>query len=195
VEIDEADGVTRFPIPYEPAQIWTLDNNDGTLWTGYNGEYRIAHTTFAGDTLLVIERMWEPVKLSDDEQTTASEWLRNVARGVDTRRVRIPDTKPAFTAIYVDELGYVWVQPSQEQRESYAELDIFAPNGAYLGRVSAPDRISLREAFLVRSGHLYSVVHDDLGVPYVTRYRIDRYPFTGRIRTGHHGFSEPSTTR
>jgi hypothetical protein len=51
-------------------------------------------------------------------------------------------------------------------------VDIFDPEGRYLGRIGLPFMLSMNPPPVFRDGFLYAVTEDELEVPYVVRARI-----------------------
>lgn len=72
-----------------------------------------------------------------------------------------------------DEDGYLWVWPAREANAEGTALDVFDPESRYLGRITTGEEISSNRPFVVRGDRLYTVVRDEMDVPYVVRYRIE----------------------
>jgi hypothetical protein len=53
-------------------------------------------------------------------------------------------------------------------------FDVFERDGRYLGRVHAPDLLSIYPEPVVRGDYVWAITRDELDVSYVVRYRIDR---------------------
>lgn len=88
---------------------------------------------------------------------------------------RIPDVRPAFESLVVDDLGYLWVaQMSATQQDvSFRDVtfDVFDPEGRFPGVVEVdvgrypPPRIT--------GDHLVGVMRDEFDTPGVVVYRIE----------------------
>ena len=126
--------------------------------------------TLDGDTLLIIEREFEPVPVS------AAERSRVVEAYADTdwqlRPDQIPEHKPAIATFAIDVDGYLWVAPVMGEGEAF---DVFDPEGYYLGQIESPVAFVMNAAApALRIGRdaLYGVTRDSLDVEYVVRIRI-----------------------
>ncbi|MEB3289289.1 MAG: hypothetical protein VKI82_05205, partial [Leptolyngbya sp.] len=144
----------------------------GTFWGMFTGEYRLFELSPAGDTLRTITRAFEPLPVTDADMEAARARLAWFVReGGQVDWSRIPGTKPATVDFVVDAAGYVWVTPVTADDEGPV-LDVFDPVGRYLGRVALPGRLFGRP--LVLEDRMYAVVQNDLEVPFVVRWRIEK---------------------
>ena len=104
------------------------------------------------------------------------------------RNRQLPDTKPAYRALLVDDQGHVWlniVQPGDVvvvggRGLTYAASGddgdgslwwILDSSGRRLDSVSLPFNVSLR---VIRGGKAYGIETDSLGVERVVRYAVGR---------------------
>jgi streptogramin lyase len=159
-------------IPFAPDPSWQL-MDDGTLWWGFGGEYRILHLSPAGDTLREILSGAGAIAVTSEE---IEEWAagesprRFVEAGGNLDLGRIPKQKPYFTDLYVDPAGRLWVDvPTVDGLTSF---DVFDAEGRLLGRV---DTGVQRDAYvdpIVRDDLLYMVANDELDVQNVSVFRI-----------------------
>ncbi len=100
------------------------------------------------------------------------EWFTDMGGKVD--RSQIPSTKPAFDSFLRrsarPRLGgsRTTAGPDTENRI----LDVFDPNGRFLGTVELPFRLADYPDPIVRRDYMIAVVEDELEVPYVVRARI-----------------------
>lgn len=144
------------------------------VWSGVSDRYRIHHQSLEGDTLRAVERELEPVSVTPaekDEALASLKWFTDRGGRIDPSR--IPSRKPAFTDLSRDDSGYLWVQPSLPADTEGSVLDVFDPEGRYLGVVRSGIALGSFPPMLVRGDRLYAVVRDELEVPYVVRYRIE----------------------
>lgn len=180
--VDFDDGaMISFAVPFAPLLTWAFDGDAG-FWGGTGASYRLWHLTFSGDTSRIVELDRARVPVTDEERARArkriEEMFRNWGRESGLKKVdfsRIPDRKPAFQRIVLDDRGWIWVaRPSASRAADGAPapttFDVFGPDGRYYGAVSmdlvaapAPDIVSDRVA---------GVVKDALGVQSVVVYRL-----------------------
>jgi hypothetical protein len=169
----DAEGRTRIiaSVPFAPGLVWRLAN--GYLWACITDTYRLHRIAFPGDTVRIVERPFTPAPVSaaeKDSAVAAMKWFTDPGGRVD--RSRIPDHKPAVRDLFEDDAGYLWVWPNLAAGEPEA-LDVFDPDGRYLGRLTADAAIAPSPRPRVRDGRLYAVVRDDLDIQYVARFRIE----------------------
>lgn len=163
-------------VPYGSRFAWAFVP-DGRIVFGMTGDYRIHVAPIGGPTTRIIEREFTPVPVSSDERAAAFERMRSyIDQGLDFAPSMIPDNHPAVATFFIDDAGYLWVQPlkpdaADDSRPGLrlVDWDIFDPDGRYLGRLTdLPPSLSIRGNSI--TGH----TTDELGVPYVVRYRIMR---------------------
>lgn len=161
-------------VPFSPSLMWKVAR-DGTLWFGTSGDYRLYQRSLTGDTLRIIEREYEPIPVTRAERDEAldQEFLRNMAdQGADIDPGRVPANRPAWSEFTIDAEGRLWVFPQIPDSTSTA-LDVFSPDGRYLGRMRLASRIkSAYPSPIIRGDYLYAVAQDELDVGYVVRARL-----------------------
>lgn len=162
-------------VPFGARTIWTLDRR-AHLWFGMSDSYRILERFPRGDTLRVVEKAFDPVPVTAEERDTAiarMSWFTEQGGRIDPSR--IPDRKPAFESLYVDDRGYLWVRPTmpREDGSDGAVFDVFDPEGRYLGVARSDVPIQTYAPFVIRGRDAYAVVTDELDVPYVVRLTIE----------------------
>ncbi len=124
---------------------------------------------FDGDTVATLQRPWEPVAVGPAERDSVA-----AAEGVPAGR--IPGTKPAFRSFFVDAGSRVWVEPYRTD-ENGTTWDVFSDAGDYLGRVRTALELETEvPSPVARDGRLYTVLRDEMDVPYVVRLRIPELP-------------------
>jgi hypothetical protein len=180
VEVEQPGGVAiyRGAVPFTPSQVWTIDPR-GYVWHGSTGAYRVVQQDWAGDTVRIVERAFEPAPVTPTEREIAYErlgWAEE--RGMDVTEVQIPDTKAAYESIFLDEQSYLWIVPSISEDEPaelprISALDVFDPEGLYLGRVELPTKILSVVEPAIRGDMIVGVTLDELQVPYVVVFDIE----------------------
>ncbi len=175
VRSDGAGMMSMVP-PYASWLRWQFDPR-GYLWWGVSDRYRFIQQSAAGDTVRIIQRDHTPVAVTPVEADSVREDLRTriASFGSDVRvegDQSIPPFKPAFQSFHLDADGYLWVDPFREL-DAPRFLDLFDPEGRYLGQVAAPTGLQLQTVRPeVRGAHLLAVVNDEFDVATVVRYRI-----------------------
>lgn len=174
--VESASGWQVRQVPFYPAGATAFDPS-GAMWSAAFGDpsHRVHKWMPGGDTLLVAvtERPPVPVTTAERDSVIADVrgWLRE--RGVETEAdwSRIPDVKPAVQGLFTSAEGNLWVQTSSPGRG--VAYDVLAPDGAYLGSTApAPLESVFWLSPVVRGDSYWTVVFDELDVPYVVRARI-----------------------
>jgi hypothetical protein len=145
----------------------------GQLWiSDGGGDYQIRQQTIAGDTLLVVERAYDPVPVADSVRERMLEEFQPegmVAEGgFDPNQV--PRVHPPFDGFHVGADGTLWVR--RTLAGGVGALDVFAPDGVYLGEAAIPDDFGTITLHYSTADKLYGIARDALGVQYVVRLGV-----------------------
>jgi hypothetical protein len=142
-------------------------------WVGVADAYRLWQTTYGGDTLRIVTRGYAPRELSaearDSAERHAAEFRRRLRGGSVQLETRM---QPLFRGIVVDDRDYVWVIMVEPADVETTTLDVFDPDGRYLGAVAASPAIAGRGPVVIRGSAAYWVTKDSLDVPFVVRAAI-----------------------
>ena len=148
--------------------------------------------------VLRIQRAYEPVPVTPGERDNTRERvihnMRQTETGWDWDGPAIPDAKPAFRNLMVDDDGRIWVHlytaaepiPAEEIEEpdpgadeapplrwrEPARFDVFDRDGTYLGQLEAPRGFQTYPRPAIAGDRVWAVVEDELEVPYVVRFLI-----------------------
>lgn len=173
VSLQAATMSMRPSVPFSPGLVSRLEPG-GLLWTAITDDYRIHGQTPEGDTVRVVSRAYEPVPVSTEERDSAIARLTEQfgGGGATFDASRIPAEKPPFEALTVTPDGHLWILTSPVRGDTVRTYDVFDPEGRYLGAVEAPDRI--RPDPHVRGTKVYGYVTDELDVPWVVRWRLEK---------------------
>jgi len=164
-------GLVRARIPYTPETVWRHDAR-GFLLSGFTDRYRIVRQRPSGDTTLIIDLPDRAVQVSAAERAEAIkglDWF--VQEGGRFDASRIPDTKPAFRALYADPEHYLWVTPWAPSERANVAFDVFDPMGRYLGAATA-DFAGAPASIVVHGRDLYLALRNEVDVPTLVRARI-----------------------
>jgi len=165
-------GRAEMGVPFAGEFEWRLAPS-GNLWGMLTDDYRLYEFNPAGDTLRTLTRDFTPLPVTDSEmETTRSELESFVQAGGDVDWSKIPHTKPATRDFFLDDEGNLWIMPETPPEDAGVLLDVFAPDGLFLGTVRLPFEIELTPLPLIRNSTLYCVTKDELGVSYVVRADI-----------------------
>lgn len=162
----------RLPLAHSPG--YFLQNN-GVFWvTDGGGAYRFRRQTLEGDTLLVVERAYDPVPVPDSIRTAEIEGLKWDERGYpdDFDPAEVPAVFPPFERIVEAGDGMLWLRRRIEGGR--ISFDVFDTNGEFLGNVGVPPEYGTFRIHSITKDHIFGVIRDELDVQYAVRVRIVR---------------------
>jgi hypothetical protein len=174
-------GMMQMLVPYSPTQQSVLDPQ-GAIWSGRNDEYRIWKIDFDGDSVRAVQNVVELIPVTAEERQEEIDRIREAA-GEGARQLdfnRIPEFRPAYRKVLVDDLGYLWVW--REAQSDSAAFDIFDPEGQLLGVLETGNRIYEYGPIEVRGRMLTAVVRDELDIPSVVCFTIEGRPAATELR-------------
>ncbi len=206
VAVETKDGEeVRFAIPLTARAYWAR-GYDGEVIRAISDRYAI-DVVRADGSVVRIEREFEPAPATREERAALYRAINRRARQIDYRWTWggpvIPEVKPPFKGLFVDQSGRIWVrlhQPAEPltpealgaseadtldaSEASAAEgveitwrepivFDVFEPGGRYLGQVHAPSGFRTLPQPVIRGDMVWAVVAEPGGLPSVVRFRID----------------------
>lgn len=159
------------PLSHRPRAIVGAD---GDNWiTDGGGTYTIRRQRMDGDTLLVIEREYEPVPVSTAALATAAEALvpPEGMLSDDNDADRLASVHPPFEDYFPATDGTLWVRRATADGQVF---DVFDAEGRYLGVPELPMDAADLEPRLITHERVYAVVEDELEVQRILILRIER---------------------
>ena len=158
--------VNTFTVPFSPRSVAAGSPNGVVVTNGAAYGIRV----FGEDgSLRSIARLDDSRPVRTDAHL--ERYVRGYLPGRDERVIQdyieryrqspLADSLPAYTDLLFAEGGEVWAQRYGLPDESMLRWDIFAPDGAYLGRVNIPASFRIEE---VSRGQALGVATDELGV-------------------------------
>lgn len=166
-ELERATLRVQARIPFSPAIRWVLDRR-GFLWYGDNRRYHLVKVALTGETLAEVAREFDAVAVTGPERDSAVaalQWFTKQGGRVDVSQ--IPDRKPAFSSIVVDDRGNLWVMPIVERPANGHILDVFNPAGVFLRRIRTSFSITPYSVVVIRGQTIYASTFDQDGVTYI----------------------------
>lgn len=179
IEWEVPGGLTSTDVPFGARFLWWIDAYDPSFWFARSDVYRIVRVNLDGDTLLVVEKKFEPIAVTNAERDSV---LKNLGRyvrdqGGSLNPSDIPETKAILSSFQVDPLGNLWVRITRANLAA----DVFNPQGRYLGHLTLPVALSEFPPPQIEADAVYGVAQNELGVPFVVKLAIVR-PATGDQR-------------
>ncbi len=154
---------------YTPLQRWSRAP-DGTIWSGTSGQLRLIQTTADGDTLRIVETSHRPAEFDAADEAI-------IAAGLAEARLSKADielVRPVVDAIHVMDDGHVLVGIVEKVGEATGTLDVFDPEGFFLGTVDLGFKLPSRNIPALVGDTIVSVTPGDLDLPYLVRATIRR---------------------
>ncbi|MEX2527212.1 MAG: hypothetical protein WEA09_06190 [Gemmatimonadota bacterium] len=173
-ELFVLEGLMTVTVPFTPTTVWLLDPG-GDVWIGDNDRYRIHRVALPGwDTVAAMERHSQPLAVTPEAQEAA---LENLAffteQGGQVDLSRIPSTMPHFIQLVPDDGDHLWVvPPGALGGRTFDTLDVFDPEGAFLGTVATPVPLALYPSPVIQGDRLVGITLDELEVQYLVSLRI-----------------------
>lgn len=162
----EGGMISFFTVPFQPRYIVT-PGPGSTFVVANSGAYRIPVIDATGDTLQVIERVYEPLEVGDaewSEETVDYYQLLDDEPGVRCEGEMLrPELKPALQAIFHTLEGDLVAEVTTPEGTRY---DFYGRDGRGKGTFLAPERDRAVAPYF-RDGKVVQVVKDEMDVQYV----------------------------
>lgn len=164
-------GFSYRSIPFRPTVATVVDPSGG-FWQASTEAYRVVRLSETGDTALVIEVAIDPlpVTAADRDAFIAPMAERSPAdaRVAEEILAVAPTVRPVLNRLFVGEGGRLWVERMTDASEDPL-WDVFSGEGDYQGSIRVGFEASAYMTPRIRNGHFYTLVQDELDVPFVVR--------------------------
>lgn len=161
--------ISSVNVPFSASQVWRLDP-EGFVWVAITDRYRLTRYRFDGTVERVVERATEAQPVTAEQRKRVLDNYRRFEQsGGRVDESRIPKAHPVIVDFFVADDGHLWVMP---YRGSPAKMDIFTPDGTYLGQVSNPGRLLPSPVPAIRGDWMAGVGVDADGVQSVLLLHI-----------------------
>jgi hypothetical protein len=162
LSIDNGDrSYTNTAAPFSPQGLSVIDRL-GSIWVASSNDYRITRIDTPADTALIIDVPLVGPLITGEERSSAERLFERAGATPS-----IPERKPVLSRLLTDDEGRLWVEralvPDQPRH-----LDAFDREGEFLGSMTLPINTNYLTP-VIRDGHIYAVVLDELDVSYVIR--------------------------
>ena len=189
--------ISRTSPPYAPDLVWAMMPSEAVVG-GVSSDSRFEIRHRDGHRIVVLNP-WTPVRLSGDEADWYARRFLALLHGegiIDPpswEASELPGVKPAFDRFLPDRSERLWVLRSGEgerlqgcdERASASSdfraspcwrdptvVEVFGPNGRYLGRVDVPQEMRWSPPPYIRDDDVVATAEDDAGTIMVKRYRL-----------------------
>ncbi len=160
------------PLPFSGMPQVECQSN-GRIVVGRPYEKRLYYYDNRGVLNLIIEHEWDAPKVLEQEKRAWMEDIRNRPNPVDPSflaKVQLPEQRPSFVSIRLDDGGRVWIQRSRSglstDRRMYL-FDVFDVDGEWLGTQTL-DFIPL----MFHSDCVYQLITSQEHGPRFVRYKM-----------------------
>ncbi|MFW9972839.1 MAG: 6-bladed beta-propeller [Candidatus Odinarchaeota archaeon] len=171
--IQSKDGKTRFGEAWATPYIqFVYDHENRKLYVELNTEYKIYVKNLKGETMCVIERPYNNVKVSSEDKKKLLSW----ALEFPTSKWMLsayPDTLVAIQEIKILPNGYLAVY--RVSGIETVEVDVFDPEGRYVYIMKPPEGVSLGRIKFYNFGFAIKETKED-GLEVYAEYRIKNLP-------------------
>jgi hypothetical protein len=189
VRVDAGDRRLMLPQPWDDSPLWAVSTtgqsivlvNRPAAARAENARFHVMRLSSFGDTLFSGSFSYTPVRVPAG---WAAKWADETASLISSRRsgtdrralaaslVRdayVPSFMPPVTAVVAGDDGTVWLR--REEQGSTVIWNVLSGEGRLLAEVRAPSGLEVQQ---VQRSHVLGVMADELDVPYVYRFRIQR---------------------
>jgi hypothetical protein len=150
---------------------FAADPQNNKVYVVLTSEYKITVKDIDGNTLYVIQRPYENIKVSRADIVKMMPWVEERERSrwiLDA----YPDHLVAITEMAILPSGFLAVYRVSGPRE--AEIDIYDPDGRYVYIMKLPEGMELRHAVFYDFGFSTQETRDDM--PVYVEYRVKNLP-------------------
>lgn len=171
--IQSRDGKTRFGEAWATPYIqFVYDRENRKLYVELNTEYKIYVKNLKGETMYVIERPYNNVRVSSEDKKKLFSW----ASEFPTYKWMLsayPDTLVAIQGIKILPEGYLAVYRVSDIET--VEVDVFDQEGRYLYIMKPPEGVSLGRVKFYNFGFAIKEIKED-GLEVYAEYKIKNLP-------------------
>lgn len=172
----EVGGITSFRAPFGAVRVAAV--HGASVYTAGGNAFEIWDLDLTGSLVRIIRRDVEPRPVSDsDVAAYETKMLAGQPEHQRRRRNRLlrewtyPSVMPALDELEVDVEGNVWARHYALEVGERLEWSVFDPSGRWLGQVSTPAGLAVKE---IGSDYILGLWVDDLGVEYVQLYFLEK---------------------
>ena len=154
---------------YIPRQRWSLAP-DGTIWSASTGRLRLVQTTPGGDTIRVVETSHRTPTFDRADRKAIADGLAE--GGISRQDAEL--VRPVVNEIYVTDDGHILVGIIERVGEDPSLLDVFSPEGYFLGSVDLGFGLPRRNLPALVGDTIIAVTPGIFDVPFLVRATIRR---------------------
>lgn len=163
----ESGGFTAESVPFSRETVHTVGPS-GRLYFGWTDSLHIQARTPKTDAEVVASVPTDPIPITAADRDSALSDVDDKLRSMVASA--LPETKPAFTDLVVDDTGALWVKrPAKTPDAVTVSWWILKPESKTIRTAQLPANVELN---VVRDGRAYGTTTTEMDAPAVVRYRI-----------------------
>ena len=165
----ESSSIRVMPLPFGREPFFVF--RGGLLYAGWNDAIDISIVSENGGTVRTIRMEHEAVPVTRKEiESMVSSRSRSDRRFILGSEL-IPETKPAYDALVVDDQGHIWIREYPNTEAEFAKWLVIDPIGRLLGETELSKNLLLK---VIKGERAYGSFYSDTSGPYVVVYSITR---------------------
>ena len=163
---DESSIAVR-SLPFGRDPFFVFKNSN--VYAGWNDVIDIAVISEKGEPVRTIRIAHEASQVTRrDIESIVKDASRRVRKWV-LESESIPETKPAYDALVVDDQGHIWIREYPNTDAEFAKWLIVNSNGELVGAMELPENLLLKT---IKAGRAYASVYSETYGPYIVVYAI-----------------------
>lgn len=162
-------GTLRGAEDFVPLRVYSVTAT-GSMWLGTSNEFRLIHRSPSGDTLRIIETSHRDIPLTADEERA----IREVSSRSGISETELGLGRRILQGIHVMDDGHLLVQIEEVSGEPGSSLDVFDPEGRFLGTMEGTFAMTPRTYPAIHGDTLIATSRGEYDIPLVVRATIVR---------------------
>ena len=160
--------ITVMPLPFGRNPFFTY--KDGLLYAGWNDVIDISVISEMGEEIRTVKIAHEAIPVTQKEIDAEVKKILSRRNRRSIRRSKLlPETKPAYDALVVDDHGHIWIRKFPEPKSEYAKWLIVDSENTLLGEMELPANLLLK---VIKAGRAYASINSEKYGPYITVYEV-----------------------
>ncbi len=163
--------ITVMPLPFGRNPFFVY--KDELLYAGWNDLIDISIISENGERMRTVKMAHEASPVTQREiDAEVAKFLSSRNRRSILRSKLLPETKPAYDALVVDDYGHIWIRKFPETDAEYTKWLIIDSDGTSLGEMELPANLLLKT---IKAGRAYASIYSEEYGPYIAVYEISPF--------------------
>ncbi|MDE2646648.1 MAG: 6-bladed beta-propeller [Bacteroidota bacterium] len=162
--------IAVMPLPFGRDPFFAY--KDGLLYAGWNDAIDISIISESGERIRTVKIAHEASPVTQREiDAEVAKILSPRNRRSILRSKLLPETKPAYDALVVDDQGHIWIRKFSETDAEYTKWLIIGSDGTLLGEMELPANLLLKT---IKAGRAYASIYSEEYGPYIVVYEVTK---------------------